>query len=121
MTPRPLAALAFAALASAALSACTHPSGPQPSAAARASCRAEVDRVYAAQNRADLTARDGRDTPFTGNYFPGDTPRGLSGEYSRDNQYSSCIANSASPAAPAAAGATPSSDVGPVFSPGRRP
>ena len=117
MNPRPLAA----AIALAALSACTHPAGPRPSAAAQASCRAEVDRVYAAQNRADLTARDGRDTPFTGDYFPGNTPRGLAGEYGRDNQYSSCLANSSSPSAPATSGTSPAANVGPVFSPGRRP
>ena len=115
MTVRPIITAGFLALA---LAGCARPSGPRPSAAAAASCRAEVDRVYAAQNRGDLTFRDQRDTPFNDSYFPGDTPRGLASEYGRDNQYSSCIANStgAGTSAPPA----PGGNIGPVFSPAVR-
>ena len=110
--------LLIAGLLLAGLPGCVRAPGPRPSAAAAASCRAEVDRVYAAQNRRDLTYRDQRDTPFAGSYFPGDTPRGLASEYGRDNQYSSCIANStgAGTNAPPAAGG----NIGPVFSPAVR-
>lgn len=110
--PRPLV-VAFAALS---LAGCYRPSGPRPTAAAAAGCRAEVDRVFAAQNRGDLTFRDQRDNPFSSDYFPGNTPRGLGSEYGRDNDYAACIANSGGGATPAAA-SPPAANIGPVFVP----
>lgn len=82
--------------------------------AAAAACRAEVDRVYAAQNRAELSQRDQRDTPFASSYNSGITTRGLGTRFSRDNQVSSCVSNASSPGTGAAA-----LDVGtgPTFSP----
>ena len=87
---------------------------------ASAACRAEVDRVYAAQNRVDLSTRDGRDTPFSSGYLAGNTTRGLGAEYGRDGQYQTCLSNAAAPGpAPAAAG-TPPANIGPAFSPAAR-
>ena len=102
----------------AGLPGCWGAPGPGRWGADAAACRAEVDRVYSAQNRGDLTFRDQRDTPFNSSYFPGDTPRGLASEYGRDNQYSSCIANSSGGGtnAPPA----PGGNIGPVFSPAVR-
>ena len=74
---------------------------PQRSAAnsaAAAACRSEVDRVYAAQNRADLSRRDERDTPFAGSYLSGITTRQLGAQYSRGNQMATCLAQSGVPA-----------------------
>ena len=68
---------------------------PQRSAAnsaATAACRTEVDRVYAAQNRADLSRRDERDTPFASSYLSGITTRQLGAQFSRGNQMASCLA-----------------------------
>ena len=95
--PRPLV-VAFAALS---LAGCYRPSGPRPTAAAAAGCRAEVDRVFAAQHRGALTFPD---------------QRGLGAEYGRDNDYAACIANSGGGATPAAA-SPPAANIGPVFVP----
>ncbi|GAC1343898.1 MAG: hypothetical protein NVSMB18_20540 [Acetobacteraceae bacterium] len=76
------------------LAACQQPT-PAPrsraDAAARADCRASVDRVYAAQNRGDLSRRDERDNPFAGSSVSGIVTRGLSSRYGRDNLESSCL------------------------------
>lgn len=82
----------------AALGGCQQ--APQRSAAntaAAAACRTEVDRVYAAQNRADLSRRDERDTPFAGSYLSGITTRQLGAQFSRGNQMASCLAQSGVP------------------------
>lgn len=86
-------------------------------AATAAACRAEVDRVYAAQNRAELSQRDQRDTPFAGSYNSGITSRGLGALFGRDNQVSSCVNKSSAPGAGAAA---TDSGTGPTFSPTAR-
>lgn len=83
-------------------------------AAAAAACRAEADRVYAAQNRADLSRRDQRDTPFASSYNSGITSRGLGTLFGFDNQVSSCVSNSTNSTA---AGASVDSGTGPTFSP----
>lgn len=108
--------LIMAALAS-ALAACQQPSRPPVSAAASSACRAEVDRVYAAQNRVDLSTRDQRDTPFAANYLPGVTSQGLGARYGRDNLLGSCLDNAgAATAAPARTGVS-DANPGPTFSP----
>ena len=86
-------------------------------AATAAACRAEVDRVYAAQNRAELSRRDQRDTPFAGSYNSGITSRGLGSLFGRDNQVSSCVDGSSGPNAGAA---TVDTGTGPTFSPTAR-
>ena len=87
-------------------------------AAAKAACRAEVDRVYAAQNRADLSQRDQRDTPFASSYNSGITSRGLGIRFGRDSQVASCMNNSG--ATDNATGAGVNADIGPTFSPAVR-
>ena len=86
-------------------------------AAAAAACRAEADRVYAAQNRADLSRRDQRDTPFAGSYNSGITSRGLGTLFGFNNQVSSCVSNSTNSAT---AGASVDPGTGPTFEPAGR-
>ncbi len=74
------------------MAACT--GAPQRSAADRAvsvACRQEVDRVYAAQNRRELSFRDERDTPFAARYNSGVTTAGLSSRFGRDTDVTSCV------------------------------
>lgn len=101
--------LAMAALA--LLAGCAQPPRPRANAAATAACRVEVDRVYSAQNRVDLSRRDTRDTPFASSYLPGITSRGLGAEYGRDNMVQSCLNNAAGAASPA----SPTPGTGPAF------
>jgi hypothetical protein len=111
---KPLTALLLAT----ALAACQQPArSPRTAATAAAaqSCRAEVDRVYAAQNRVDLSTRDQRDTPFAGDYNSGITSQGLGARYGRDNQLTSCLNNSTAPGTPTSGASAPG--VGPTFTP----
>ena len=85
--------------------------------AVTAACRADADRVYAAQNRQDLSYRDERDTPFAARYDSGIVSAGLGSLYGRDNDLSSCVrANSKSGAVPVPA----DPGFGPTFSPTSR-
>ena len=103
------------------LGGCQQASRPRASAATTAACRTEVDRVYAKQNRDELSYRDQRDTPFAAGYLAGNTTRGLSSEYGRDNMYSSCLNNAAGPdAATGPAAAPPAANVGRTFTPTAR-
>jgi len=114
-TGLPSARLAFAALTLPMLAAgCQSPPRSRADAATAAACRAEVDRVYAAQNRADLSQRDQRDTPFAASYNSGITTRGLGARFGWDNQVSSCVSNSSGPGA---GGAAVDTGTGPTFSP----
>ncbi len=97
------------------LGACAGP--PALSSADRAvaaACRQEVDRVYAAQNRRDLSYRDQRDTPFAASYNPGITSAGLGSRFGRDNDVQSCVSLNRPGAAAGDAG------TGPTFSPTAR-
>ena len=87
MNPRP-----FLLASSLLLAACTGapPRSPADRAVA-AACRQEVDRVYAAQNRRELSYRDQRDTPFASSYNSGVTSAGLGSRFGRDNDVTSCI------------------------------
>ena len=116
MTPFLIGRLAFAA-AAALLAGCNAAPQSRAQAATSAACRAEVDRVYAAQNRAELSRRDQRDTPFAESYNSGITSRGLGALFGRDNQVSSCVSNSS---APGTGAATANVGVGPTFSPTAR-
>ncbi len=97
------------------LAGCQQTPRSRADAAANAACRVEVDRVYAAQNRADLSRRDERDTPFAASYLSGITTRQLGARFSRDNQVASCV-NNAGPSGNAATDAS----IGPTFSPAAR-
>lgn len=82
--------------------------------AVTAACRADADRVYAAQNRRDLSYRDERDTPFAARYDSGIVSAGLGQLYGRDNDVSSCVRANSKPGTvvtPADPG------FGPTFSP----
>ena len=113
MTSRSKGRMAVAA-AIALLAGCHTAPRSRADAATSAACRAQVDRVYAAQNRAELSRRDQRDTPLSDNYVSGITSRGLGALFGRDNDISSCISNSSAPGTGAAAVDVGS---GPTFSP----
>ena len=94
------------------LGACAErPAQSNADRAAAAACRQEVDRVYAAQNRRDLTYRDQRDTPFASSYNSGVTTAGLSTLFGRDNSIQSCTSQTRPGAVSGATG------TGPTFSP----
>ncbi len=116
----PSGRLAFAAIAVAVTlvtAGCQSAPRSRADMATAAACRAEVDRVYAAQNRAELSQRDQRDTPFAGSYNSGITSRGLGALFGRDNQVSSCVSKSSGPNA---GGSIVDSGTGPTFSPAAR-
>ena len=89
---------------------------PQSSAdrAAAVACRQEIDRVYAAQNRRDLSYRDQRDTPFASSYNSGVTSAGLGTLFGRDNDIQSCTSQARPGAVSGAIG------TGPTFTPTAR-
>lgn len=90
MTRLPLSGLlAFCALLTAA--GCQRPPRQPANQAAAAACRVEVDRVYAAQNRVDLSRRDEVGTPFAGSSIPGITSSGLGSQFHRQNMMRDCI------------------------------
>jgi len=89
------------------------PSSPQDREVL-ASCRAEADRVYNAQNRYQLSERDSRDTPFSGSGQPTSPSDGLADQYTHERRVDDCVRhgdagdsvpspNSAPAAAPASA------------------
>lgn len=69
-----------------------------------AACRARADEVYARQNRADLSRRDERDTPFSASRNSGITSAGLGDLYARDRMVASCIATSGAGSSDASTG-----------------
>jgi hypothetical protein len=97
-TKRPVLALALLAALPAVLGACQTAPRTRASAATVAACRSEVDRVYAAQNRGDLSRRDQIDAPFGGNTNVGSISDALSAQYGRDRMESSCLKNATAPA-----------------------
>ena len=73
-------------------SAC-QPARPAMSPVERAdydACRKRADQIYNQQNRAALSERDTRDTPFATNYVSGITSAGLSSRYDRDDLLAGC-------------------------------
>lgn len=100
-----------------AMAGCQSAPRSRADVATAAACRAEVDRVYAAQNRAELSQRDQRDTPFAGSYNSGITSRGLGTLFGRDNQVSSCVNKSSRLNTGAS---TVDTGIGPTFSPTAR-
>ena len=115
MIPPRRLALLLLPLVAACQPAARPPSGPapvgSPQAARQTECRATADRVFAAQNRAELSQRDERDMPFSGSYNSGIVTRGLSQRYQLDNMVDDCM--NAGAAAPAVDTGT-----GPTFQPG---
>jgi hypothetical protein len=98
MTRRYRVALAMLGWAGAALLAgCAQPplSGQaEADAQTRAACRQQADQAYQVQNRADIYSPPSSvNTPFSSNYLPGDTGRGLSALFAQDRQVSDCVRN----------------------------
>jgi hypothetical protein len=101
----------------AALSACAAPpsSGQaQADAQTRAACRQRADQAYDQQNRAAIFSPPSSvNTPFSSNYVPDNTTRGLSDLFAHDRLVSDCVRNTgtgtdrAVPAEPTAPGTAP--------------
>lgn len=53
-------------------------------------CRARADQVFDQQNRATLSERDTRDSPYATSGIPGITSAGLGSRYSRDSLVAGC-------------------------------
>lgn len=73
------------------------------------SCRAQTDRAYRVRDRASLYRPEQRDSPFSGNYSPGNTARGLGELFGRDQAEAECLRDTG------AAGRTPDASTGPAF------
>jgi hypothetical protein len=88
-----------------ALSACA--GGPQTGqaqadAATGAACRQRADQVYDQQNRADIYSPASQvNTPYSGNYTPDVSGRGLSQLFVHDKLVSDCVRNTGTGAGPA--------------------
>jgi hypothetical protein len=83
-----------------ALAACT--AGPEPSggtssradAATQAACRQRAEQIYEQQHRGEIySPQSGINTPFSANYAPGATDRGLSDQFARDRMIRDCVRN----------------------------
>jgi hypothetical protein len=57
----------------------------------RRDCDAEADRIFAAQNRYQLSERTSNDTPYSGNTLPSNPTAGLSDQYAQDKLVDNCL------------------------------
>jgi hypothetical protein len=81
---------------------------------ARRDCDAEADRIFAAQNRYQMSERTSTDTPYAGNTLPSNPTAGLSDQYAEDKLVDACLRHSGAGAAPGVApGTTPSTGPSP--------
>ncbi|MDR3529918.1 MAG: hypothetical protein P4L90_05105 [Rhodopila sp.] len=84
-------------LGAVALSACGRPppSGQaQADAATRAACQQRAEEVYNQQNRGEIySPAPAVNSPFSSNYVPGISNRGLSELFAHDRMVSDCIRN----------------------------
>lgn len=98
MSPFRRAASIGALLSVVALSACqAPPSGGQAQADAqtRAACRARAGQIYDEQNRGKIySPPPAVNTPYSSNYTPDVTDRGLSDLFAHDRMMNDCIRNS---------------------------
>src|SRR4051812_43990827 len=80
-----------------ALSACNlSPRSPQSQAdaATRAACQQRAEQAYEQQNRAEIYSPPATvNTPFSANYTPSQTDRGLSELFAHDRMVSDCVRN----------------------------
>jgi hypothetical protein len=88
----------IAALLSAiALSACNPPpqsSQSQADAATRKACQQRAEQAYEQQNRAEIYSPPATvNTPYSANYTPSQTDRGLSDLFAHDRMVSDCVRN----------------------------
>lgn len=93
--PFPLAVLTLALLT---LTACTDAPAPtgqaKADAATQAACRQRADEVYDQQNRGAIYApQSSFNTPFSANYTPGVTDRGLADLYEHNRLIRDCVRN----------------------------
>ncbi len=54
-------------------------------------CRSEADRLYNVQNRAQISERDGEDSPFSGQAQRGLPSDGLADRYSHERLVDDCV------------------------------
>ncbi len=104
------AALLLTAIAAAPLAGCGlyQPISSDDREANRA-CTAEADRVFAAQNRYQLSERDQSSTPYSGSALPSNPSAGLSDRYEQEQMVDKCMARTAGePTGTPAAAAAPS-------------
>jgi hypothetical protein len=80
-----------------ALSACDSPlQAPQTRADAetQAACRQRAEQAYEQQNRAEIFSPPSQvNTPYSANYVPGVSDRGLSDLFAHDRMVSDCVRN----------------------------
>lgn len=80
-----------------ALAHCTPPPPPTGQAKADAetlaACRQHADAVYNRQYRDQIYTITNRDAPFSSNYVPSVTDRGLAARYAHDNMVNDCVRN----------------------------
>lgn len=66
----------------------------QADAQTRAACRQRAEDVYTQQNRAQIySPPPAVNTPYSGNYLPDQSDRGLSDLYAHDRLVNDCIRN----------------------------
>ncbi|HBK05689.1 MAG TPA: hypothetical protein DDZ81_07465 [Acetobacteraceae bacterium] len=98
MSPFRHAAWIGALLGAVALSACQAPPRnvqAQADEQTRAACRAHAEQVYNQQNRATIYSPPPTvNTPYSGNFTPEVTNRGLSDLFAHDRLVNDCIRNS---------------------------
>jgi hypothetical protein len=97
--PLPGGLLGFALLMGGlALSACSGPSQQggqaQADAETRAACQARAEQAYNQRNRAEIYGPQSQvNTPYSANYVPSMSDRGLSDLFAHDRMVSDCIRN----------------------------
>lgn len=110
MRPSPLLLAALLAGGS-MVTGCQGPHPRQSSAdqAKVAACRAETDRAYRVRDRIAQFRPEQRDSPFSSNYSPGNTARGLGELFGRDQMEEQCLRNQG------VGHDTPDASTGPAF------
>ena len=89
--------LSIVVLPALALAYCAPP--PPPTGQARAdaatlsACREHAEEVYNRNNRDTIYTISSRDSPFSANYTPGVTDRGLAQQYVHENMVRDCVRN----------------------------
>ncbi|MBV8916416.1 MAG: hypothetical protein JOZ05_25685 [Acetobacteraceae bacterium] len=69
------------------------PTGQARDAATLAACREHAAEVYDRNNRDTIYTISSRDSPYSANYTPGVTSRGLSQRFANENLIRDCVRN----------------------------
>jgi hypothetical protein len=89
--------LAVIPLLTLALAQCAPPPPPvgqaRADAATLAACREHADAVYNRTHRDTIYTISSRDTPFSSNYVPGVTDRGLAQRFDHESMVRDCVRN----------------------------